>query len=147
VVGHRSFAAVESTRKFADLAELANLPCIGFRPVSVAENRPWLLQRGNEQHSFNVRNPVVSVSSIDALVDLVVAGVGIAAAPDYLISDHLRSGNVVELLDGYYGIGPEVHLCFSNRDLIPNRVRALIDALTDSIKPRLAKSWESIKFE
>lgn len=138
VVGQREFLANYGTFPVAQLADLDTIPCIGFKPVSVVETRPWYLEIHNEQASYKVRNPVVSVNSIDAVVDLVKAGVGIAEVPDYLIVDEIKSGRVVELLSDYRGIGPEVHLCYSNRTLIPQRVQKLIECLTVSIRARLS---------
>lgn len=122
-----------------ELSALEGIPCIGFKPVSVPQARAWLFEHKGKQISYHVQQPKIEVSSIETLADLVKAGVGMSVVPDYLIQEALDNNEVVKLLKGFNNLGPEVHLCYSNRALIPMRVRKLIDQLLENITERLLR--------
>lgn len=122
-----------------DLNALDGIPSIGFKPVSVPQARAWLFEHKGKQINYHVHQPMIEVSSIETLADLVKAGVGMSVVPDYLIQDALDKKEVIKLLKGFNNVGPEVHLCYSNRALIPMRVRKLIDKLLEDITEKLRR--------
>jgi len=122
-----------------DLKAIEGIPCISFKPVSVPQARAWVFEHKGKQISHQLHHPIIEVSSIETVADLVKAGIGIAVVPDYLIQDALDKGEVMKLLKGLNNLGPDVHLCYSNRALIPMRVRKLIDLLLEKITEQLRR--------
>lgn len=112
-----------------ELADLQCLPAIAYRPVSLREARTWVFERKGVQQVFKVSDAQVEVDSIEGAADMVRAGLGIAMLPYHLVGEDLQAGKLIELLPDYRGIGPDIHLCYTSRELIPPRVRALIDFL------------------
>lgn len=122
-----------------DLIALEGIPSIGFKPESVPQARAWIFEHKGKHVSYHAHHPMIEVSSIETMADLVKAGVGMSVLPDYLIQDALDKKEVIKLLKGFNNVGPEVHLCYSNRALIPMRVRKLIDKLLEDITEKLRR--------
>ncbi|MBA4752113.1 MAG: hypothetical protein H2055_07790, partial [Sphingopyxis sp.] len=70
----------------------------------------------------------------DVAVPLVVAGVGIAALPDFITAEALASGAVVPILTDWSLPQSHLHLLSPPSRLRPARVRALSDHLVDTLK-------------
>jgi len=67
--------------------------------------------------------------------DATLAGYGIAKLATFLISDDLRAGRLVRVLDGVAADGPSVRAVYpSSRHLSP-KVRSFIDELVDAWRP------------
>jgi LysR family transcriptional regulator for bpeEF and oprC len=112
-----------------DLVDLDQLPLIAYRPVSMREPRAWTFERDGVQQVYKVRNGQVDVDSIEGAADFARAGLGVVMLPYHLIADDIRSGKLMELLPDYRCVGPDIHICYTSRELIPPRVRTLIDFL------------------
>ncbi|WP_109483660.1 LysR family transcriptional regulator [Paraburkholderia sp. C35] len=65
--------------------------------------------------------------------EMVLRGFGIGVVPVSLVQNELASGALVRVLDGFELIdfGIEIRLAYSNRTLLPAKVRAFIDHATD----------------
>ncbi len=120
-----------------DLQDLHKLPSVAYRPVSMEEARTWIFERNGMQQVFTIKDAQVEVDSVEGATDLVRAGLGITIAPYHLIEDDLREGNLIELLPDYRCIGPDIHVCYTSRELIPLRVRTLIEFLMDELGKEL----------
>lgn len=122
-----------------DPADLGALPAIGFRVPGSGVRYPWRLRFGD--HELPIENTRVAVESdsVEALADLARLGLGAALLPRYLVAPDLASGRLAEIeVKGGRFVGPDVHLCFVSRRLMPARVRALCDALGEALSARLA---------
>lgn len=75
--------------------------------------------------------PVVVASDFAALHDLVVAGAGIAALPDYLAAGALESGALVEVWPGAVAERWPVFAAYPQHLANDRRVRTIIAALSD----------------
>jgi DNA-binding transcriptional LysR family regulator len=71
--------------------------------------------------------------SIDTIAALVRAGAGVAELPRHLVDRDLEAGRLVALLPHLIGNGPIVSVCYASRQLMPRRVRALIDHLVHEL--------------
>lgn len=119
------------------LDEASALPSVAFHVPGSGQRRPWTLGTGREQTLHEPGQAVVQVDSVEGVVDLVRAGVGIGLAPRYLVEADLAAGRLVSLLPQAPFIGPEVHLCYAHRDLVPLRTRAFSSLLVEGLKPAL----------
>lgn len=112
-----------------DLADLDRLPAIAYRPISMRETRPWIFEHQGIQQVYKITNAQVEVDSLEAATDFARTGAGIVMLPYHLAEDDIHAGRLIELLPAYQCVGPAIHLCYASRELIPPRVRALIDFL------------------
>ncbi len=72
-------------------------------------------------------------NSGEAMVPALVAGLGIARLPGFIISEHLKSGALVTILEDWTPPPVGLHLMTPPSPLRPARVEALITFLADSL--------------
>lgn len=82
----------------------------------------------------------------EALLSAALAGLGIAALPDFLIERHLASGALVALLTDHPPVEAGLYVVRPPGDFPARKVRALIDIMlehygTGSAKPWFALAW------
>lgn len=65
------------------------------------------------------------------------AGLGAALLPEYLIKEELESGRLMTLLAQYEIARIPARICFVDRELMPQRVRLLINHLASTIGAQL----------
>jgi DNA-binding transcriptional LysR family regulator len=68
----------------------------------------------------------------EAMVDAIVAGCGISQLPTWLVQDHLQSGALVEILQGYAGGEMPIHAVWPQSRFMKPKLRVLIDALVEA---------------
>jgi DNA-binding transcriptional LysR family regulator len=77
------------------------------------------------------------------LRDATLAGYGIAKLATFLISDHLRAGRLVPILENFAADGPAVRAVYpSSRHLSP-KVRSFIDELVNAWRPETP--WDRVQ--
>jgi DNA-binding transcriptional LysR family regulator len=92
-----------------------------------------LLGPGGAEFSF-VHRPRYVADDLIALKTAVLAGVGMMIIPDYLCSESLANGRLVEVLPGWRPTAGIVHAVFpSRRGMVP-AVRGLLDFLGEHVK-------------
>lgn len=113
--------------------DLVGWPAVGFRIPGTDRPFAWpFIERG--RHRLFEPTALVAISdSIDAVAAMVRLGAGIAMVPRHLVDADLRTQRLVALLQPRVAPGPPVHVCYSHRELVPQRVRALIDWLMQSL--------------
>lgn len=65
----------------------------------------------------------------EAMLNAAVAGCGVAQLPTWLVGDHLRRGDLVEILSEWSGGEMPVHVIWPRTKYVQPRVRAVIDEL------------------
>lgn len=65
----------------------------------------------------------------DALVTMAVAGLGIVNSPSFLVSDQIRSGALVAILEDYRRTPSGIYAVYPPGRLIPRRLRVFTDML------------------
>ncbi|SFP90273.1 LysR family transcriptional regulator [Sphingomonas rubra] len=95
---------------------------------------PWRLRRhGEAEVSFRPSGPLAANSG-DALVPALLAGLGIARLPDFIIGPHLASGALVAILPDWTPAPTALHLLTPPSPLRPTRVEALIAFLVERLR-------------
>ncbi|MCX4144836.1 MULTISPECIES: LysR family transcriptional regulator [Paraburkholderia] len=100
-----------------------------FVPMSPSIRRPAIGFRiGEDELSVPLRFDVSSNSPAFNL-EMVLQGFGIGVVPAALVENELASGKLVQLLTGSQLVdnSVEIQLAYSNRTLLPAKVRAFID--------------------
>jgi DNA-binding transcriptional LysR family regulator len=111
-------------------SELANHLFVAMSPSLRRPSVGFRIE--NEELTIPLRF-VVSSNSPAFNREMVLQGFGIGIVPVSLIENELASGTLVRLLADFEltDIGIEIRLAYSNRTLLPAKVRAFIDHATD----------------
>lgn len=110
-----------------DGTDLASHTCLQFVGPSgrVAAWR-FASGEGDEAPSLVAERPILFDHG-DLLVDAAAAGLGVAQVFDFMVRDHVRRGELVEVLPHLSAEGPPIHaLCLPGRQRVP-KIRAFID--------------------
>lgn len=78
----------------------------------------------------------------ETMRQLTLGGLGISRLGLFHVIDHLKVGNLVELLPTFNGGGLEdVHVVFSRQKHMPARMRVFIDFLVEKLVPQLSQEF------
>jgi DNA-binding transcriptional LysR family regulator len=82
------------------------------------------------------------VNNAVALLDSVLAGAGISLQPTWMVAGLLAEGRLAHVLPKYTGPAQRAHLLYPARPYLPQRVRVLVDFLSERVAllPGKAKS-------
>jgi DNA-binding transcriptional LysR family regulator len=122
-------AAKHFAEPLASIEDTASLPMIGFRIPGSGAKVPWVFSKDGVRHIIETDHAAITTNSIEAVADLVKAGAGVAPVPKFLIQAGLTSGVLTQLWPDYRFAEIPVNICFTDRALMPKRVRMLIDHL------------------
>lgn len=106
-----------------------------IHPASLAEHRgltyghqsapeTWRFQKGGEEASVRPRS-VIRANNGDVLVPSLVAGVGVAVLPDFIVGAALADGRLEEILSDWTAAPIALHLVMPPGGPRPARVEAL----------------------
>jgi LysR family transcriptional regulator for bpeEF and oprC len=97
--------------------------------------RPRKLQYVLDRQKVDIdtMRAVASFNNGEAMIDAVIAGVGIAQLPAFHAQRALESGQVIQVLDGLDAEGPAIQLVYASRRHLARRVRALIDFIGEEL--------------
>jgi DNA-binding transcriptional LysR family regulator len=107
---------------------LAQHKCFGYAYLSTPDVWHYTNAKG-EQASVRPGGPL-RVNNGEALMPALLAGLGIADLPDFIVGDAIASGEVEVILEGWKQTESAVHLVLPSGGPRPARVEALADFLT-----------------
>jgi DNA-binding transcriptional LysR family regulator len=107
---------------------LAEHKCFGYAYLSTPDVWHYTNAKG-EQASVRPGGPL-RVNNGEALMPALLAGLGIADLPDFIVGDAIASGEVEVILEGWKQTESAVHLVLPSGGPRPARVEALADFLT-----------------
>lgn len=126
LVASPDYLAQRGTPKRLD--QLAGHDALLFRMPSSGKDRPWQFrQRGNPVELHPVSR--VRVNDGEGLVEAARLGLGLAQVPDYFVRDLLATGELVELLPNARPTAMPLSIVYPGARLVPQRVRAFIEAM------------------
>jgi len=117
--------------------DLAHHRCITF--VMPSGPNPWYLRRTLD----GPIEPVLGARSLElnntaAVHQAVLAGLGIADLPIYLVEDELAAGRLVSLLAPYVPVRRTIYAIYLASRLVPAKTRAFLKVLATSFRSRRA---------
>lgn len=118
----------------ADPAELEQHRClISYHPTQGWQRR-WDLveEKSGERRSLDISGPL-AVSNLPMLVDMAVAGVGIAQVADVCVARELAEGRLVRVLPDWVGSSVPVFAVFAPIRPLPQRISTFLDFLSDRL--------------
>jgi DNA-binding transcriptional LysR family regulator len=126
-------AAAHAAPVLAHPRDLAAVNCLRYGEGEHA--RAWHFRRADEEFAVPVRGNV-SVNNGESLRALMLAGVGLALLPHYVVADDLEAGRAVRLLPGWEPkpvFGHQAFAIWLPHRYQPPRVRVVLDFLATKI--------------
>lgn len=108
------------------LSELARHNCL------VGSSDQWTFQQDGKEQSLRVQGNW-RCNSGQAVLDATLRGFGLCQLPDYYVLDHLKSGELVSLLEQHRPPNTAVWALYPQQRHLSPKVRQLVDALRDGL--------------
>lgn len=112
------------------IEELPRHDIVVFRQPSTGRTRPWQLRQGRRQVELQPE-PSAQVNDGEGMVALARMGLGLAQVPDYMASEELACGELVEVLAAHRPAAMPISAVMPSSRLMPPRVRVLLEALQE----------------
>jgi DNA-binding transcriptional LysR family regulator len=119
--------------------DLAGVNCLRYGEGE--SGREWQFRRADEVQAVPVRGNV-AVNNSESLRALMLAGVGVALLPHYVVADDLVAGRAVELLPDWQAkpvFGHQAFAIWLPHRYQPTRVRVVLDFLSGRLVDSLPK--------
>ncbi|KHA70635.1 transcriptional regulator [Pseudomonas chlororaphis] len=123
VVGSPAFFARHAAPQKPE--DLHGLPCIRHRFPSGSMYR-WELERGGIAQEIEVNGPL-TLGDVSLMVGPALQGLGLAYVFEDMVSEHLASGRLVQVLADWCPYYPGLHLYYPSRRHVPAPLKAFID--------------------
>lgn len=101
--------------------------------------RKLRLRKGKRSYEVSTGGNL-ACNSGDTILAAALNGIGIGELPEWMIDSHLAAGDLVRVLPGYLASSVPFKIVYPRRDLMPVRVKVLIDFLRANLKPTQTKS-------
>lgn len=105
--------------------DLHALPCIRHRYPSGSMYR-WELERGGIAQEIEVNGPL-TLGDVSLMVGPALQGLGLAYVFEDMVSEHLASGRLLQVLADWCPYYPGLHLYYPSRRHVPAALKAFID--------------------
>ncbi|RTZ65244.1 MAG: hypothetical protein DSZ29_04615 [Aquificaceae bacterium] len=111
------------------LKVLAQYRCLSFSEQCSGQDTWTLTEQGKPQRiSFN---PAIRCDDMATILRVAQAGGGITLAPVFICRDLLEAGELQQVLPQCSGPEAEFYLVYPEKELMPKRVRLLLEFLSD----------------
>ena len=100
----------------------------------------WHFDHNGEPVSVPVSGNI-STNESAALMQMTLAGAGIAMLPLYLVAPALRSGELIEVLPEYRAQGARLYAVYASRKHMPASLRTMLEFLAERF--RSVSEWDS----
>lgn len=115
--------------------ELSQHQCISFGEQRSGRSS-WVLTHGTQSLQVNFYS-ALRCDDMATTMRIAQAGAGITLIPAFVCRESLESGTLQRVLPQWAGPAAEFHLVYTERELMPNRVRLLIDFLTERARTEI----------
>ncbi|MGF6668818.1 LysR family transcriptional regulator [Pseudomonas monsensis] len=121
--------------------DLHDLPCIRHRFPSGSMYR-WEFEHGGIAQNIEVNGPL-TLGDVSLMVGPALQGLGLAYVFENMVSEHLTSGRLIEVLADWCPYYPGLHLYYPSRRHVPAPLKAFIDFVRDT--PLLQRHGASVR--
>lgn len=115
---------LKSAPEIKRLSDLADHATLHFEPEG--QDNTWTLLRGGREQSIQI-HPFCKANHPKILLDLAVAGRGVALIPEFLVVDELKRGTLVQVLPELTGERTPVHFVWPAQKGENPKLRACVD--------------------
>jgi DNA-binding transcriptional LysR family regulator len=112
--------------------ELSQYQCISFGEQRSGRSS-WVLTQGKRSRQVNFYS-ALRCDDMATTMRITQAGMGISLIPAFVCREFLESGILQGVLPQWHGPVAEFHLVYTERELMPNRVRLLVDFLIEQAR-------------
>jgi DNA-binding transcriptional LysR family regulator len=116
-------------------AELSQHQCISFGEQRSGRSS-WVLTHANQTQKVNFYS-ALRCDDMATTMQITQAAAGISLIPAFVCRESLESGSLQRVLPQWVGPAAEFHLVFTERELMPNRVRLLVDFITERARAEI----------
>ena len=109
--------------------ELSQHQCISFGEQRSGRSS-WVLTQGKRSQQVNFYS-ALRCDDMATTMRITQAGMGISLIPAFVCREFLELGILKDVLPQWHGPIAEFHLVYTERELMPNRVRLLVDFLIE----------------
>lgn len=113
-------------------AELAHHACLQHKFPSTGKFEPWPLQREENAPEWTLPASMVCNTSA-ALMDVAVAGLGIACLPDFMVRQAIARGELVSVLDSHMEHQGTFRLLWPSSKHLGPKLRVFIDFMVEAL--------------
>lgn len=136
-IRHATCAAPEYLRRYGEPAtpdELDKHRCLAYTYPHTGGYRDWQFSYNGKRFS-KVVSGSLNVNNSESLLEMAIAGAGIAAIGTFITAEAIAAGKLKIILRDYIADGPTVSVLYlPNRHMSP-RVRTFVDFLGDLVPP------------
>lgn len=115
--------------------DLANHACLQHKFPSTGKFEPWPLKRVEGEPEWVVPTTMACNTSA-ALLDVAVAGLGIACLPDFMVRQAIERGELVSVLDEYVEHQGSFRLLWPSSKHLAPKLRVFIDFMVEALFKR-----------
>ncbi|MGB1764236.1 LysR family transcriptional regulator [Alloalcanivorax xenomutans] len=116
-------------------ADLASHACLQHKFPSTGKLEPWPLQRAERAPEWEL--PVTMVCNTSAaLMDVALAGLGIACLPDFMVRQAIERGELVAVLDDCVEHQGTFRLLWPSSKQLAPKLRVFIDFMVETLFKR-----------
>ncbi len=108
--------------------------CLVYSNRAVGDQ--WRFRTAGESRSVRVHVRRLGVNNGEVLQTALLAGIGLATLPTFLVGDAIRRGDLVQVLTDYPIEIPDIHAIWSPGRQLSAKVRAFVDFLSDRFGPQ-----------
>lgn len=113
--------------------------CLGFAGHPYLNEWPFRLEDGKRQVVRASGN--FSANNGESIYDLLMAGLGIARAAEFMVGKHLQEGTLIEVLGDYLeDEAAPIHIVYPDPRHLSPKTRAFIDYMVEKMTP--VPPWE-----
>lgn len=112
--------------------QLINHNCL--TPGSSLLNNTWKLTKAGNTRKFKVQGKLQSNSAL-LINEAVLNGNGIAALPSYITTNHIKSGEVVELLSDWHIPKNNIYLMYVETNKLAPKIKTFIEYISSIFTP------------
>jgi DNA-binding transcriptional LysR family regulator len=111
--------------------DLVNLPCIVDTNWRGKNN--WPFTGADGQHFTQAVTSVLDVNDPEVCKRAALQGLGIAIIPEFVVSEEIKSGKLISVLDDYVAQGAGIYAVYPHRRHVPAKVRTFIDFMSERL--------------
>lgn len=130
-------AYLEARGRPSHPSELAHHDAVLYRHIAANHTQGWEFRPPDEEPTSVRVSGRFLTNSGEALRDAVIAGLGVARLPDFLVAREIAEGSLEAVLVEWESRTPGIWAIFPHNRHVSATVRALVDYLAGSLKPAL----------
>ncbi len=124
---------LENAGKLETPADLSAHQCVAFSRMRSAQT--WRFTKGEEIEEVKINSSLMADQG-DTLVEYAAAGAGVVMMPEWVMSEHLKSGRLVRLLPEWSPPSIPLHIVYAAGAAVPLRIRLLTNFIRRNVRAR-----------